>query len=185
MWSLSGRPTSGTGRGNSKSARGQITAEDTCLSGVHKLEIVYILCVSSRVFHGSLPSCTLWEGSKERETTAPPWEVREGHTGPKLAGAKRRLFLTEQRRVSSPCVGPYGRFPPQVGKQPVLAHPGAIWGPQGPVWQKEKKPPSLPVRGEFGGVKKKQVKGPGSPTGVPCRVTSPGRAERSGIFPRR
>ena len=35
------------------------------------------------------------------------------------------------------------------------------------------------------GVKKEQVKGPGSPTGVPCRVTSPGRAERSGIFPRR
>ena len=28
------------------------------------------------------------------------------------------------------------------------------------------------------GVKKEQVKGPGSPTGVPCRVTSPGRAGR-------
>ncbi len=151
MWSLSGRPTSGTGRGNSKSARGQITAEDTCLSGVYRLEIVYILCVSSRVFHGSLPSCTLWEGSKERATTAPPWEVREGHTGPKLAGAKRRLFLTEQRRVSSPCVGPCGRFPPQEGKQPVLAHPGAIWGPQGPVWQKEKKPPTTPGLGRIWG----------------------------------
>ena len=183
MWSLSGRPTSGTGRGNSKSARGQITAEDTCLSGVHKLEIVYILCVSSRVFHGSLPSCTLWEGSKERETTAPPWEVREGHTGPKLAGAKRRLFLTEQRRVSSPCVGPYGRFPPQVGKQPVLAHPGAIWGPQGPVWQKEKKPPSLPVRGEFGGVKKKQVKGPGSLEASRAGSLRPAEPVVEGFFP--
>ena len=92
-----------------------------------------------------------WEGSKERATTAPPWEVREGHTGPKLAGAKRRLFLTEQRRVSSPCVGPCGRFPPQVGERPVPARSGAIWAPQGPVWQNEKKPPPLPVRGEFGG----------------------------------
>ena len=103
-----------------------------------------------------------WEGSKGRTTTAPPWEAREGHTGPKLAGAKRRLFLTEQRRVSSPCVGPCGRFPPQEGKQPVLAHPGAIWGPQGPVWQKEKKPPLLPVGGEVGGVILKQDKGSGS-----------------------
>ena len=34
-------------------------------------------------------------------------------------------------------------------------------------------------------MKNKQVKGPGSPTGVPCRVTSSGRAGRSGIFPRR
>ena len=32
------------------------------------------------------------------------------------------------------------------------------------------------------GVKKEQVKGPGSPTGVPCRVTSPGRAGRCGLF---
>ena len=34
-------------------------------------------------------------------------------------------------------------------------------------------------------MKKEQVKGPGSPTGVPCQVTSPGRAERFGIFARR
>lgn len=145
MWSLSGRPTSGTGRGNSKSARGQITAEDTCLSGVYRLEIVYILCVSSRVFHGSLPSCTLWEGSKERTTTAPPWEAREGHTGPKPPG--ERLC---------------GRFGPQVGDGPVPARSGAIWAPQGPVWQKEKKPPTTPVWGEFGGVILKQDKGSGS-----------------------
>ena len=84
-----------------------------------------------------------------------------------------------------PCAAPCGRFGLQVGERPVLAHPGAIWGPQGPAWQKEKKPPPLPVAEEFGGVILKQVKGPGSPTGVPCRVTSPGRAGRSGIFPRR
>lgn len=57
----------------------------SCLSGVHSLEIVYILCDLSRVFHGSLPSCTLWKGSKGRTTTAPPWEAREGRTGPKAA----------------------------------------------------------------------------------------------------
>ena len=61
-----------------------------------------------------------------------------------------------------PCAGLCGQFGPQVGERPVHARSGAIWGPQGPVWQKEKKPPSLPVRGEFGGVKKKQDKGSGS-----------------------
>ena len=150
----------------------------SCLFGVHRLEIVYILCDFSRVFHGSLPSCTLWGGAKRRTATAPPWEAREGHTGPKPSGAKHRLFLTEKRRVSSPCAARCGRFGPQVGERPVLARSGAIWAPQGPVWQKEKKPPLLPVGGEVGGVILKQVKGPGSPTGVPCRVTSPGRAGR-------
>ncbi len=58
---------------------------DSCLSCVRRPKIVYILCDFSRVFHGSLPSCTLWEGSKEHTTTAPPWEAREGHTGPKAA----------------------------------------------------------------------------------------------------
>ena len=86
-----------------------------------------------------------WEGSKGRTTTAPPWEAREGHTGPKPPG--ERLC---------------GRFGPQVGDGPVPARSGAIWAPQGPVWQKEKKPPPLPVGGEFGGVILKQVKGPGS-----------------------
>ena len=96
----------------------------------------------------------------------------------KPSGAKHRLFLTEKRRVSPPvraCVAGLG---PRWGKRPVPARSGAIWAPQGPVWQKEKKPPLLPVGGEVGGVILKQVKGPGSPTGVPCRVTSPGRAGR-------
>lgn len=146
MWSLSGRPTSGTGRGNSKSARGQITAEDTCLSGVHRLEIVYILCVSSRVFHGSLPSCTLLG------------RIKRTHNNRSTLGSQGRPHRPKSRPVSV-CVAGLG---PRWGNGPVPARSGAIWAPQGPVWQKEKKPPPLPVGGKFGGVILKQVKGCGS-----------------------
>ena len=169
MWSLSGRPTSGTGRGNSKSARGQITAEDTCLSCVRVLEIVYILCDSPRVSHGSLPSCTLWEGSKRRTTAAPPGEARKGRTSPKSAlcgpvwrtslrlgpgetlGCEAPSFPDGKAPGFSACAGLWAAFPPQVGERPVLAHPGAIWAPQGPVWQKEKKPPTTPGLGKIWG----------------------------------
>ena len=57
----------------------------SCLSCVHGLKIVCILCDFPRVFHGSLPSCTLWEGSKGRTATAPPGEARKGHTSQKSA----------------------------------------------------------------------------------------------------
>ena len=169
MWSLSGRPTSGTGIRNSKSARGQNPAEDTCLSGVYRLEIVYILCDFPRVSHGSLPSCTLLG------------RIKRTHNNRSTLGSQGRPHRSKSRPVSA-CVAGLG---PRWGNGPVPARSGAIWAPQGPVWQKEKKPPPLPVGGKFGGVILKQVKGPGSPTGVPCRVTSPGRAGRSGIFPRR
>ncbi len=61
-----------------------------------------------------------------------------------------------------PCERLCGQFGLQVGERPVPARSGAIWAPQGPVWQKEKKPPPLPVRGECEGVKKEQDKGSGS-----------------------
>ena len=124
---------------------------DSCLSCVRRPKIVYILCDFSRVFHGSLPSCTLWEGSKEHTTTAPPWEAREGHTGPKLAGAKRRLFLTEQRRVSSPCVGPCGRFPPQVGKTTRPRPSRGDLGPTGASLAERKETASSPGWGRIWG----------------------------------
>ena len=78
----------------------------SCLSGVHSLEIVYILCDFSRVFHSSLPSCTLWEGSIGRATTAPPWEAREGHTGPNHSGAKPLSFPDEKAPGFSALCGP-------------------------------------------------------------------------------
>ena len=106
------------------------------------------------------------------------------------------------RRPRVPSLRPrWGNDPPPPGQGPV-------WATQGPVWQKRKKTaqpgkqltaqtahtPALGFPSSIWfpqkpavvrGVKNKQVKGPGSPTGVPCRVTSPGRAGRSGIFPRR
>ena len=167
MWSLSGRPTSGTGRGNSKSARGQITAEDTCLSGVHRLEIVYILCVSSRVFHGSLPSCTLLG------------RIKRTHNNRSTLGSQGRPHRPKSRPVSV-CVAGLG---PRWGNGPVPARSGAIWAPQGPVWQKEKKPPPLPVGGKFGGVILKQVKGPGSPEASRAGSLRPAEPVVPGFFP--
>ena len=92
-------------------------------------------------------------------------------------------------------------FHPRWGTDPPPPGQGPVRAPQGRVWQKRKKtahpgkqPPAQMVHtpaldfplGEWfpqkpavvRGVKNKQVKGPGSPTGVPCRVTSPGRAGR-------
>ena len=92
-------------------------------------------------------------------------------------------------------------FLPRRGNDPPQPGQGPVWATQGRVWQKEKKtaqpgkqPPAqtanmpafdFPPGARFPqkpaverGVKKQQVKGPGSPTGVPCRVTSPGRAGR-------
>ena len=142
----------------------------SCLSGVHSLKNVYILCDFPRVFHGSLPSCTLWEGSIGRATTAPPWEAREGHTGPTPSGAKS-LFLTEKRRVSPPVRACGRRFHPRWGNGPVPARSGAIWAPQGPVWQKGKKPPTTPGLGRIWGCDSQAGERPGvagaSPAGSP------------------
>ena len=80
----------------------------------------------------------------------------------KPSGAKSPSFPDGKAPGFSACAGLWAAFPPQVGERPVPARSGAIWGPQGPVWQKEKKPLPLPVWGEFGGVILKQVKGSGS-----------------------
>ena len=90
-------------------------------------------------------------------------------------------------------------FHPRWGERPVPARSGAGLGPTGAslAEKKENSPPRkaaasvdgayasfrLPIRRAVSpktsrGVKEKQVKGPGSLTGVPCRVTSPGRAGR-------
>ena len=101
--------------------------------------------------------------------------------------AQQPLHLGKPGKVTPaknpPCAGLCGRFGPQVGERPVHARSGAIWGPQGPVWQKEKKPPSLPVRGEFGGVKKKQVKGPGSPQASRAGSLRPAEPSVTGFLP--
>lgn len=101
----------------------------------------------------------------------------------KPSGAKHRLFLTEKRRVSPPVRACGRRFHPRWGKQPVPVRSGAIWAPQGPVWQKEKKPPTTPVGGEFGGVKKKQVKGPGSLEASRAGSLRPAEPVVEGFFP--
>ena len=93
------------------------------------------------------------------------------------------------KTAQGPCLPPEGPFWPvsTPGGGTTRLRPVRGWfGPhRAQFGRRKRKRPILPVGGRFGGVKKEQVKGPGSPTGVPCRVTSPGRAGRSGIFPRR
>ena len=196
MWSLSGRPTSGTGRGNSKSARGQITAEDTCSSGVHSLENVYILCDFPRVSHGSLPSCTLWEGSKGRTTAAPPGEARESRTSPKSAlcgpvwrtslrlgpgetlGCEAPSFPDGKAPGFSACAGLWAAFPPQVGETTRPRPFRGDLGPTGASLAERKETTHHPGWGRIRGCEKEAGERPGVAGGVPCRVTSPGRAGR-------
>lgn len=194
MWSLSGRPTSGTGRGNSKSARGQIVAEDTCSSGVHNLEIVYILCDFSRVFHGSLPSCTLWEGSKECTATAGRTSPKPALCGP-LCRTSLRLGLGETLGCEAPsfpdgkapgfsaCAARCGRFGSQVGERPVPARSGAIWAPQGPVWQKEKKTPTTPGLGRIWGCDSQAGERPGVAGASPAGSPRPAEPVVAGFLP--
>ena len=118
----------------------------SCLSCVRRLEIVCILCDFPRVFHGSLPSCTLLG------------RIKRTHNNRSTLGSQGRPNRPKSRPVSA-CVAGLG---PRWGNGPVPARSGAIWAPQGPVWQKEKKPPPLPVGGKFGGVILNQVKGCGS-----------------------
>ena len=100
-----------------------------------------------------------------------------------LSGKTRqRFFCARQQSRPPPCwppCGPVCEVFPQGGER---TRPNPQKSPQRPKTRPMEKGP---VQGGREGVKNKQVKGPGSPTGVPCRVTSPGRAERDRIFPRR
>ena len=107
--------------------------------------------------------------------------------GEEQKDAQQPLHLGKPGKVTPaqnpPCAGLWAAFPPQVGERPVSACSGAIWAPQGPVWQKEKKPPTTPVGGEFGGVKKKQVKGPGSLEASRAGSLRPAEPVVEGFFP--
>ena len=74
-----------------------------------------------------------------------------GHTGPSLAERKEN---SPTRKTTASVTGEYASFRLPTRRM-VSQKPEVVKG-----------------------VKKEQVKGPGSPTGVPCRVTSPGRAGR-------
>ena len=112
-----------------------------------------------------------------------------------------RLFLSEKHRVSPPREGLCGEFTPQVGNGPVPARSGAGLGhtepslaerkENGPTWKTAHNVDSeyvgvwLPARrvvspktssGER--CEKQAGERPGVAGGVPCRVTSPGRAGR-------
>ena len=76
-------------------------------------------------------------------------------------------------------------FYPRWGNDPPPPGQGLVWAPQGPVWQKEKKTAHPSGWGKIWGCEKRAGERPGVAGGVPCRVPSPGRAERDRIFARR
>ena len=119
-----------------------------------------------------------------------------------------RLFLSEKHRVSPPREGLCGEFKPQLGERPAPARSGGGLGHTGPslAERKENDPARKAVAsadGEYASVRlpikhmvspktssgerceKQAGERPGVATGVPCRVTSSGRAGRDRIFPRR
>ena len=186
-----------------KGARVQTDMEYTSSSCVWKNQIAYILCVSRRVHWYALPPCTLWKALASDTNPVPPLAefcvpcVPSGTGGPPTVSRPTK----PPKAPVLPPGGPVWRFPPRVGNDPPPPGQRPVWAPQSPVWQKRKKtarpgkqPPAqtadapafdFPPGTRFPqkpaverGVKKQQVKGPGSPTGVPCRVTSPGRAGR-------
>lgn len=62
----------------------------SCLSGVHSLENVYILCDFPRVFHGSLPSCTLLG------------RIKRTHNNRSTLGSRGRPHRPETRGCEAP-----------------------------------------------------------------------------------
>ena len=186
-----------------KGARVQTAIEYTSSSCVWKNQIAYILCVSRRVHWYALPPCTLWKALASDTNPVPPLAefcvpcVPSG-TGPHSQAVPQNRARPPVRPQEAPC----GRFPPQVGERTRPRPVRGRFGPhRGEFRRKKRKPPGpessrqrrwantsafgFPLGEWFPqkpavvrGVKKEQVKGPGSPTGVPCRVTSPGRAGR-------
>ena len=186
-----------------KGARVQTDMEYTSSSCVWKNQIAYILCVSRRVHWYALPPCTLWKALASDTNPVPPLAefcvpcVPSGTGGPPTVSRPTK----PPKAPVLPPGGPVWRFPPRVGERPAPARSGAGLGHTGPslAERKENSPTrktTASVTGEYAsfrlptrrmvsqkpevvkGVKKEQVKGPGSPTGVPCRVTSSGRAGR-------
>lgn len=109
-----------------------------------------------------------------------------------------------------PCLAPQeapcAQFSPQVGEHPSQPGQGPVWATQGPVWQKEKKtaqpekqPPAqtanmpafdFPPGARFPqkpaverGVKKQQVKGPGSPEASRAGSLRPAEPSVTGFLP--
>ena len=189
-----------------KGARVQTDMEYTSSSCVWKNQIAYILCVSRRVHWYALPPCTLWKALASDTNPVPPLAefcvpcVPSG-TETEKPPPQSSSHRTTQATLFAPRRPRTAGFHPRWGNDPSQPGQGAVWATQGSVWQKEKKtaqpgkqPPAqtknTPALGfpsgtrvpqkpaVVRGVKKEQVKGPGSPTGVPCRVTSPGRAGR-------
>ena len=185
-----------------KGARVQTDMEYTSSSCVWKNQIAYILCVSRRVHWYALPPCTLWKALASDTNPVPPLAefcvpcVPSGTGGPPTVSRPTKpppLFGPQEAR--------FGRVLPRVGERPAPARSGAGLGHTGPslAERKENDPARKAVAsadGEYASVRlpikhmvspktssgerceKQAGERPGVATGVPCRVTSPGRAGR-------
>lgn len=87
----------------------------------------------------------------------------------------RPLFAPRKPRVAGFC--------PRWGKRPLRPVRGRFGPHRGEFGRKKRKPPTLPVGGRFGGVKKEQVKGPGSPEASRAGSLRPAEPSVTGFFP--
>lgn len=186
-----------------KGARVQTDMEYTSSSCVWKNQIAYILCVSRRVHWYALPPCTLWKALASDTNPVPPLAefcvpcVPSGTGGPATVSRPTK----PPKAPVLPPGGPVWRFPPRVGERPAPARSGAGLGHTGPslTERKENSPTrktTASVTGEYASFRlshqangfpktrsgerceKRAGERPGVAGGVPCRVTSPGRAGR-------
>ena len=167
-----------------KGARVQTDMEYTSSSCVWKNQIAYILCVSRRVHWYALPPCTLWKALASDTNPVPPLAefcvpcVPSGtgpHSQPSHKTAQGPRFAPRKPRVAGFC--------PRWGKRPLRPVRGRFGPHRGEFGRKKRKPPTLPVGGRFGGVKKEQVKGPGSPEASRAGSLRPAEPSVTGFFP--
>ncbi len=101
--------------------------------------------------------------------------------------AQQPLHLGKPGKVTPaknpPCAARCGRFGPQVGERPVPARSGAIWAPQGPVWQKAKKPPTTPGLGRIWGCEKRAGERLGVAGASPAGSPRPAEPVVAGFLP--
>ena len=189
-----------------KGARVQTDMEYTSSSCVWKNQIAYILCVSRRVHWYALPPCTLWKALASDINPVPPLAEFCVPCVPSGTGSHSQPSHKTTQVPSLAPGGPVWRFPPRVGERPVPARSGAGLGHTEPSLAEKKKtaqpgkqPPAqmenmpafdLPPGARFPqkpavvkGVKKEQVKGPGSLEASRAGSLRPAEPVVEGFFP--
>lgn len=134
----------------------------SCLSGVYRLEIIYILCDFPRVYHGSLPSCTLLGRIKRTRNNRSTLGSQGRPHRPETRGCEAPSFPDGTTPGFFALCGPVWPIStPGGGTDPSPPVPGRF-GPHRAQFGRTKRNRLLSRLGENLGVILKQDKGSGS-----------------------